>query len=71
MVKPGLLTSASRPFRALFDSDAFAGVLLIAVAVLAVAAANSPLAGAYHQLFHGHLAWTPIPRLRGSKLHAE
>jgi len=49
--------------RALFVSDAFAGVLLIAVAVLAVGAANSPLAGAYHGLFHTQLPWSPIARL--------
>jgi NhaA family Na+:H+ antiporter len=61
--RPPLLSVAARPFRALFDSDAFAGVLLIAVAVLAVAAANSPLAGAYHYLFHGELGWTPIAKL--------
>ena len=63
MAKPSLLVTAARPFKALFDRDAFAGVLLIAVAVLAIVAANSPLAGAYHQLVHAELAWTPIPRL--------
>lgn len=62
MVRPRLL-AAVRPFKALFDADAFAGMLLIAVAVLAVAVANSPLAGAYHHLFHGELAWSPIAKL--------
>jgi len=38
--RPPLLAVAARPFRALFDRDAFAGVLLIAVAVLAVGAAS-------------------------------
>jgi Na+:H+ antiporter, NhaA family len=61
--RPPLLSVAARPFKALFVSDAFAGMLLIAVAVLAVAAANSPLAGAYHHLFHGQLAWTPLAKL--------
>src|SRR5688572_7330915 len=63
MAQPRLLSVAARPFKALFVSDAFAGVLLIAVAVLAVVAANSPLAETYHRLFHGELAWSPIPRL--------
>ncbi len=43
--------------------EAGAGVLLIAVAALALAAANSPLAPAYHALFHQPLAWTPVPAL--------
>ena len=68
MAKPNLLAAATRPFKALFVSDAFAGVLLIAVAVLAMAAANSPLADHYHHTFHGKLAWSPIPKL--STLHA-
>jgi len=63
MAEKKLVTAAVRPFKALFDSDAFAGVLLIAVAFLAVAAANSPLAGTYHDLFHAPLAWTPIAKL--------
>jgi NhaA family Na+:H+ antiporter len=64
----GPLTAVVRPFKALFDSDAFAGVLLIVVAVLAIAAANSPLAEIYHHLFHGEFEWTPIPQL--DTLHA-
>lgn len=63
MARPSLLHAAARPFKALFVSDAFEGVLLIAIAVLAVAVANSPLAETYHDLFHGQLAWTPIPKL--------
>ena len=51
------------PVRALFVGDASAGVLLIVVAALAMLAANSPLAGDYHALFNGTLAWTPIPKL--------
>ena len=53
-----------RPLRALFVSDAFAGILLILVALAAMAAANSPLAHAYHQVFHGTLPWTPIAKLQ-------
>jgi NhaA family Na+:H+ antiporter len=48
-----LYRAVTRQFRALFVSDAFAGVLLIAVAVAAMVVANSPLAGLYHDLFHG------------------
>ena len=51
------------PVRALFVSDASAGVLLILVAIAAMVAANSPLSGAYRDLFYGELPWTPIPKL--------
>lgn len=43
--------------------EAGAGVLLIAVAVAALVAANSPLAGPYHELFHAPLGWTPVAKL--------
>lgn len=43
------------PVRALFVSDASAGILLIFIAFAAMFAANSPLAGDYHHLFHGEL----------------
>lgn len=60
---PVFLTRAIRPFKALFVSDAFAGVLLIFVAAAAIIVANSPLSNTYHDLFHGILPWTPIPKL--------
>lgn len=47
----------------LFQGEAGAGIFLILVAATAIAAANSPLGGAYHQLFHGELPWTPIEKL--------
>jgi NhaA family Na+:H+ antiporter len=50
-------------FSALMGGEAASGVLLIIVAVAAMLAANSPLAQGYHDLFHGKLAWTPIPKL--------
>jgi NhaA family Na+:H+ antiporter len=52
---PSLLTAAVRPFRALFVSDAFEGILLIAIAALAMVVANSALAADYHHFFHGEL----------------
>ena len=55
------------PVRALFVSDAKEGLLLMAVAIAAIAAANSVLAGPYHALFHDTLAWSPIAKL--STLH--
>jgi Na+:H+ antiporter, NhaA family len=67
MARPNLLSAAAQPFKALFVSDAFEGVLLIAVAVLAIVAANSALAESYHHLFHDTLTWTPIAKL--SSLH--
>nr|WP_137676379.1 Na+/H+ antiporter NhaA [Parerythrobacter lutipelagi] len=51
------------PVRALFVSDASAGILLILVAAAAMLAANSPFADEYKQLFYGELRWTPIPKL--------
>lgn len=52
------------PVRALFVSDASAGVLLILVAAAAMIAANSPFAGEYRELFYGKLPWTPIEKLK-------
>lgn len=63
MARFPIVRTAARPFKALFDSDAFAGVLLIAVAAAAVLAANSPLAHTYHALFHDPLPWTPLAKL--------
>lgn len=51
------------PVRALFVSDASAGILLILVAAAAMLAANSPFSDEYRNLFYGDLAWTPIPKL--------
>ncbi len=55
MARPTLLQTATRPFKALFKADAFEGILLIAVAVLAMVVANSPLADTYHHLLHNEL----------------
>jgi NhaA family Na+:H+ antiporter len=68
MSRASLLTATARPLKALFVSDAFEGILLITVAVLAIVAANSPLGESYHHLFHGTLAWSPIAQLHN--LHA-
>jgi NhaA family Na+:H+ antiporter len=43
--------------------EAAAGVILILAALAAIVAANSPLAHAYHALFHDPLAGMPIPAL--------
>ncbi|MCB2051025.1 MAG: Na+/H+ antiporter NhaA [Novosphingobium sp.] len=60
---PISLITVIRPFRTLFVSDAFQGILLIAVAAAAMIVANSAFADQYHTLFHGKLPWTPIPKL--------
>jgi NhaA family Na+:H+ antiporter len=52
----GLLTRA-------LGSDAGAGVLLILAAGAALALANSPWSGAYHDLFHHELFWAPVAKL--------
>ncbi|QPC99292.1 Na+/H+ antiporter NhaA [Qipengyuania soli] len=53
--RPSALRIVFAPVRALFVSDASAGILLILVAMAAMLAANSPLREAYHSLFHGAL----------------
>ena len=58
------LRSVFAPVRALFVSDASAGVLLIIVAAAAMLAANSDLASEYNALFNGKLSWTPIEKLK-------
>ena len=58
-----LLKSFYAPVRALFVSDASAGVLLILVAAAAMLAANSVYAPEYKELFYGHLPWTPVKKL--------
>jgi len=60
---PNRIIRAIAPVRALFVSDASAGVLLILVAAAAMIVANSPLASAYEELFYGDLRWTPIAKL--------
>lgn len=49
------LRSFFAPVRALFVSDASAGILLILVAAAAMGVANSPLAEEYYDLFHAAL----------------
>ena len=61
--RPSAFRLVFAPVRALFVSDASAGILLILVAAAAILAANSPLAAEYRELFYGELAWTPIPKL--------
>ena len=63
MTERTLVAAATRPFRALFQSDAKEGILLIFVAIAAMAVANSALGGAYHTLFDSRLAWSPVPKL--------
>ena len=56
-------SNSSHLLKALLASQAFAGILLIAVAGLAIVIANSPLAETYHRVFHAPLPWTPIGKL--------
>ena len=55
MAEPSIVRSAVRNFKALFKADAFEGILLIAVAVVAMVVANSGIAGPYFELFNGYL----------------
>jgi len=61
--RPSAFRITFAPVRALFDSDASAGILLIFVALAAMLAANSPLHEAYHQLFHDELFAASIFKL--------
>ena len=65
---PSLLAILAAPVRALFVGEARQGVLLIAVALAALAMANSPLAATYHGLFHDPLLWTPVAKLATAHL---
>ena len=55
MAEPSILRSAVRNFKALFKADAFEGILLIAVAIVALVVANSGVAPAYFEMFNGYL----------------
>ncbi len=57
MPRQPIITPLAHRLKGLLRSDAFAGVLLIAVAIAAMLAANSDMAGAYHALFH--TPWWP------------
>ncbi len=61
------LRRAIAPVRALFVSDASAGVLLILVAAAAMVVANSPLAEDYHDLLHTY--WWPKETFYLNTLH--
>jgi NhaA family Na+:H+ antiporter len=63
-----LANHVARTLSRVLGGDSASGLLLIAVAAVAVIVANSPLQHATHELFHGKLAWTPIARL--DTLHA-
>jgi NhaA family Na+:H+ antiporter len=63
LIGPHRPNGARRVPSQLLHSEAMAGIVLIAVALAAVAAANSPLAHAYHALFLDPLPATPIAEL--------
>lgn len=53
--QPSFLVSAVRNFTTLFKADAFSGILLIAVAIVALVVANSGVKDSYFELFNGYL----------------
>lgn len=55
MAEPRIIKSAVRNFKSLFKADAFEGILLIAVAIVALVVANSGVAPAYFEMFNGYL----------------
>jgi NhaA family Na+:H+ antiporter len=44
-------------------SEAAPGIALMACAAVALALANSPLSGGWHDLFHHNLGWSPVAKL--------
>jgi NhaA family Na+:H+ antiporter len=56
-------SSVPRSVRSLLSSQAFAGILLVAIAGLAIGIANSPWAASYRHLLEGVLPWTPVAML--------
>ncbi|VVS98234.1 Na+/H+ antiporter NhaA [Erythrobacter sp. EC-HK427] len=65
MAQPNFLVSTVRNFKTLFKADAFSGILLIAVAIVAMVVANSGAAAAYFGLFESSLFgwefWEQVP----------
>lgn len=61
--RPSAFRIVFAPVRALFVSDASAGILLILVAVAAMLAANSAFADEYHHLFHGEMFGASVFKL--------
>ena len=55
MSEPSIIRAAVRNFKTLFKADAFEGILLIAVAIVALVVANSGVAPAYFEMFNGYL----------------
>ncbi|CAM4098710.1 Na(+)/H(+) antiporter NhaA 1 [Novosphingobium lubricantis] len=52
----------------LSHNEAAPGLVLMACAAIALVLANSPLAHAWHGLFHATLPWTPVPKLSTAHL---
>lgn len=63
MATEPIIRAVVRPFRALFVSDAFEGILLIAVAATAMLVANSVVAESYHHFFHDELFSSSVFKL--------
>nr|WP_260927848.1 Na+/H+ antiporter NhaA [Novosphingobium sp. 9] len=63
-----MANTLARGFTKLMGGEASAGLMLIAVAVLAMIMANSAASGAYHDIFHHEFAWMPLAAL--NTLHA-
>jgi NhaA family Na+:H+ antiporter len=57
------VNTLARTISRMLGGETTGGLLLIAVAVAAMLAANSPLRHGYHDLFHATLPWTPVPAL--------
>jgi len=68
IVRKHLAGRIASSFNRLMGGESAAGILLILVAIVALALANSPLAEAYEDVFHHPLGWTPIAKLNTAHL---
>jgi Na+:H+ antiporter, NhaA family len=69
MLHPKLSARPASALRAFLDSEAAGGLILIAVATLAIIAANSPWSNHYFQLLHAQTGPVLVPQIGPMTIH--